>query len=140
MRVATDVGGTFTDLVYFDEEAGRSGAVKVDTTPPDFERGVIEGFRKSGLDRLEIELFSHGTTVVINALTERRGRWVSSRPAASPTCWDRLRQPSRPLQPLLLQAEAPHAQIPPEGGRERLEHKGAVDDYGNLYLYIEQGG
>jgi N-methylhydantoinase A len=32
MRVATDVGGTFTDLVYFDEKTGRSGAVKVDTT------------------------------------------------------------------------------------------------------------
>jgi N-methylhydantoinase A/oxoprolinase/acetone carboxylase beta subunit len=44
MRVATDVGGTFTDLVYFDEETGRSGAVKVDTTPPDFERGVMDGY------------------------------------------------------------------------------------------------
>jgi N-methylhydantoinase A len=73
MRVATDVGGTFTDLVYFDEETGRSGTVKVDTTPPDFERGVIDGLRKSGLDTSEIELFAHGTTVVINALTERRG-------------------------------------------------------------------
>jgi N-methylhydantoinase A len=73
MRVATDVGGTFTDLVYFDEETERSGAVKVDTTPPDFERGVIDGLRKSGLDTSEIELFAHGTTVVINALTERRG-------------------------------------------------------------------
>src|SRR5215213_10540146 len=73
MRVATDVGGTFTDLVYFDEETGRSGAVKVDTTPPDFERGVIDGLLKSGLDPSEIELFAHGTTVVINALTERKG-------------------------------------------------------------------
>jgi N-methylhydantoinase A len=73
MRVTTDVGGTFTDLVYFDEDTGESGAVKVDTTPPDFERGVIDGLRKSGLDTSEIELFAHGTTVVINALMERRG-------------------------------------------------------------------
>src|SRR5215203_2792197 len=73
MRVATDVGGTFTDLVYFDEKTGRSGAVKVDTTQPDFERGVIDGLLKSGLDPSEIELFAHGTTVVINALTERKG-------------------------------------------------------------------
>src|SRR5215208_469389 len=73
MRVATDVGGTFTDLVYFDERTGRSAAVKVDTTPPDFERGVIDGLRKSSLDPSEIELFAHGTTVVINALTERKG-------------------------------------------------------------------
>ena len=47
MRVATDVGGTFTDLVYcdYDEATGRSGAVvavKCDTTPPDFERGVMQ--------------------------------------------------------------------------------------------------
>jgi N-methylhydantoinase A/oxoprolinase/acetone carboxylase beta subunit len=72
MRVATDVGGSFTDLVYFDQETGRSGAVKVDTTPPDFERRVIEGLRRSGLDPSEIELFAHGTTLGINALTERK--------------------------------------------------------------------
>jgi N-methylhydantoinase A len=73
MRVATDVGGTFTDLVYFDEASAKTGAVKVDTTPPDFERGVMDALLKSGLDPSEIELFAHGTTVVINALTERKG-------------------------------------------------------------------
>ncbi len=73
MRVATDVGGTFTDVVYFDERTGRHGTVKVDTTPPDFERGVISGLHRAGLDLSEIEFLTHGTTVVINALTERRG-------------------------------------------------------------------
>lgn len=73
MRVASDVGGTFTDLVYFDEQTGRRGTVKVDTTPPDFERGVIFGLHRAGLDLSEIEYLAHGTTVVINTLTERRG-------------------------------------------------------------------
>ena len=41
MRVATDVGGTFTDLVCFD--AGGIRTVKTDTTPPAFERGVLNG-------------------------------------------------------------------------------------------------
>ena len=76
MRVATDVGGTFTDLVYFDEGTGELGAVKADTTPPNFEQGVMDTLRKADLEAPEIELFAHGTTVVINALTERKGAKV----------------------------------------------------------------
>jgi N-methylhydantoinase A len=73
VRVATDVGGTFTDLVYYDEQDGTFGAVKADTTPPDFERGVMDTVHKAGLKPSEIEFFVHGTTVIINALTERKG-------------------------------------------------------------------
>jgi len=81
MRVATDVGGTFTDLVYcdYDEATGRSGAVvavKCDTTPPDFERGVMQALELAGLPAATIDFFAHGTTVVINALTERTGATV----------------------------------------------------------------
>jgi N-methylhydantoinase A len=73
MRVATDVGGTFTDLVYYDERSGTFGAVKSDTTPPHFEQGVMDTIRKADLQPTAIEFFAHGTTVVINALTERKG-------------------------------------------------------------------
>lgn len=77
VRAATDVGGTFTDLVYFyaDPATGQQEVVtaKADTTPPDFERGVIDVLAKSGVAVEEIESMAHGTTVVINALTERRG-------------------------------------------------------------------
>ena len=73
MRVATDVGGTFTDLVYYDEGTGRFGSSKVDSTPPDFDRGVLDALRRSGLNPTEVQYFAHGTTVVINALTERKG-------------------------------------------------------------------
>ena len=73
MRVATDVGGTFTDLVYYDEGTGRFGSVKANTTAPDYERGVLDTVDKSGLDASAIVYFAHGTTVVINALTERKG-------------------------------------------------------------------
>ena len=52
-RVATDVGGTFTDLVCFetDRETGVSRVVtaKADTTPPDFERGVLDVLEKAGV-------------------------------------------------------------------------------------------
>ena len=78
MRVATDVGGTFTDLVYYDVdvETGSPSAiqvVKTDTTPPDFEEGVMQCLERSGLDPSRMTFFAHGTTVVINALLSRTG-------------------------------------------------------------------
>jgi N-methylhydantoinase A len=76
-RAATDVGGTFTDLVTFstDPETGRQEIVtaKSDTTPPDFERGVLDVIAKAGLQVDDVSFLAHGTTVVINALTERKG-------------------------------------------------------------------
>lgn len=77
MRVATDVGGTFTDLVYYtnDPVTGRAvlQSAKSDTTPPAFERGVLNAIRKAGIQPDAFEFFAHGTTVVINALLSRRG-------------------------------------------------------------------
>ena len=79
-RIATDVGGTFTDLVYFetDKATGRQTVrtEKSDTTPPNFEQGVLNVIKKAGLSVAEADFFAHGTTVVINALTERKGAKV----------------------------------------------------------------
>ncbi|WP_026576156.1 hydantoinase/oxoprolinase family protein [Bacillus sp. UNC438CL73TsuS30] len=72
MRVATDIGGTFTDLVYVDQQ-GKIGVAKSHTTPPNFEQGVLDVIRVSGINAEELETFIHGTTVIINALTERKG-------------------------------------------------------------------
>lgn len=71
IRVATDIGGTFTDLVYLHQ--GVISAVKVDTTPPDFEQGLLNAIDKSGVSYADIGFFAHGSTVVINTLTERKG-------------------------------------------------------------------
>lgn len=72
MRVATDIGGTFTDLVAVDE-SGRTVMAKSHTTPPNFEEGVIDVIHKSGIEPSEVRDFIHGTTTIINALTERKG-------------------------------------------------------------------
>ena len=78
IRAASDVGGTFTDLVYFDIDDA-SGTVrsiqseKAHTTPPNFEQGVADSFDKAGVSLRDVEFFAHGSTVVINALTERKG-------------------------------------------------------------------
>jgi N-methylhydantoinase A len=78
MRVATDIGGTFTDLVFFDydkknKEVRKVQVSKSSTTPGEFEKGIINTIKKIDLDLSKIEFFAHGTTVVINAITERKG-------------------------------------------------------------------
>lgn len=75
MRVASDVGGTFTDLVFCRGEGKNVsiGTVKVHTTPPDFEKGVFNSLSTAELNPAEFKFFAHGSTVVINALTERKG-------------------------------------------------------------------
>jgi len=78
VRASSDVGGTFTDLVYYsvDPSTGACGEVltaKADTTPPNFEQGVLDALAKSNVPIGELEFFAHGSTVVINALTERKG-------------------------------------------------------------------
>jgi len=73
VRMATDIGGTFTDLVALDEESGKITLAKAASTPPEFHRGIADTIRKSGLDPRTVAFFVHGTTVVINALTERKG-------------------------------------------------------------------
>ncbi|WP_078593874.1 hydantoinase/oxoprolinase family protein [Evansella clarkii] len=72
MRVATDIGGTFTDLVYVDD-GGKMGIAKSHTTPPNFERGVMNVLDESEINLDQLNTFIHGTTVIINALTERKG-------------------------------------------------------------------
>jgi N-methylhydantoinase A len=77
IRVATDVGGTFTDLVCFETDTAtgvsKITTAKSDTTPPNFEQGVLNVLEKGGVDPASIDFLAHGTTVVINALTERKG-------------------------------------------------------------------
>jgi len=72
VRVATDIGGTFTDLVYVTRD-GYVGTSKSHTTPHQFEQGVIDVITAAQLNAHEFESFVHGTTIVINAITERKG-------------------------------------------------------------------
>jgi N-methylhydantoinase A len=71
MRAAVDIGGTFTDLVHLDEESGAVGLAKSPTTPGRFEDGVMEVLEQAEL--VGVSFLAHGTTVIINALTERTG-------------------------------------------------------------------
>ena len=72
-RLATDIGGTFTDLVHFDEESGALSVAKALSTPDDLTRGVLDTIDQAALDADAVDYFVHGGTTVINAITERTG-------------------------------------------------------------------
>ena len=72
-RLAIDIGGTFTDLAAVDGTTGRLVLAKADTTPGRLEDGVTHALERSGVDPTGLSSFVHGTTVVINAITERAG-------------------------------------------------------------------
>lgn len=71
LRVAVDVGGTFTDVCVIDEEGAGPRVTKVPTVEYLVD-GVMRGIGDAGLDLADVEFFSHGTTVATNALLNRR--------------------------------------------------------------------
>ncbi len=72
LRVAVDVGGTFTDICVMNEETGAMEIAKVPSTPKDPIEAIISGVRDAaGVDLRDVVLFSHGTTVATNALITR---------------------------------------------------------------------
>ena len=71
--VGIDVGGTFTDLLAFDERGGGLLSAKVPSLPGEQWRGVLEALTELGIDAAGIRAFVHGTTIATNALLERTG-------------------------------------------------------------------
>ena len=73
LRVAIDIGGTFTDLVAHDEDGGELVTVKTPSTPPTFIEGVIGALEKAHITPGEVATLKHGSTIATNAIIERRG-------------------------------------------------------------------
>ena len=76
MRIGADVGGTFTDVVLIDT-SGNIWTHKVPSTPPDFERAVLNAIehllRTTDAAGTTVSEVAHGTTVATNAVLEKRG-------------------------------------------------------------------
>lgn len=71
LRVAVDVGGTFTDVCIFDDQAKTMRVTKVPSTPHDPMIAVMNGVKRGEINLADVSLFSHGTTVATNALITR---------------------------------------------------------------------
>ena len=76
-RLGIDIGGTFTDFALFDERGSEIAVLKRLTTPADPSVAVIDGtaalLQREGVPIAEVESIAHGTTLVTNAVIERRG-------------------------------------------------------------------
>ena len=71
--IGIDVGGTFTDLLAYDEHEHRLLSAKVPSLPGAQWRGVLDALSQLGISTGEIRAFVHGTTIATNALLERKG-------------------------------------------------------------------
>jgi len=76
VRIAVDIGGTFTDLQVLDARSGHVHAWKTPTTPEDpsigLLRGVAEAAERFGFALSDVGLLLHGTTIATNAVLERK--------------------------------------------------------------------
>jgi N-methylhydantoinase A len=76
VRLAVDIGGTFTDLQVFDARTGRLSTLKTPTTPEDpsigLMRGVKEAAARFGFALADVGYLLHGTTIATNAVLERK--------------------------------------------------------------------
>ncbi|WP_332810854.1 hydantoinase/oxoprolinase family protein [Sphingomonas sp.] len=79
-RLGVDVGGTFTDLLLFDEGSGAFWRHKTPSTPQDSSVGVLAGVdaicAQAGIASAAVETLLHGTTVATNAVLEGKGARV----------------------------------------------------------------
>lgn len=72
VRLAVDIGGTFTDAAALDEQTGVIRVAKSSTTPSRPVDGVLACVRKLALDPAQVSYFVHGTTAATNAVVQRR--------------------------------------------------------------------
>jgi N-methylhydantoinase A len=72
-RLASDIGGTFTDVAVFDEKSRRLVLGKALSTPARLVDGIAAGIGKTAARYADAGVFLHGSTIAINTLLERTG-------------------------------------------------------------------
>ena len=127
VRIGVDVGGTFTDIVCFDEQEGDFRLLKVPSTPDRPSTAVVEGTRRV-LSQFEVPaesvgFFIHGTTVATNTILERKGAEVALLVTAGfrdvpyimrqdrPRLYDYFQQRPQPLIPRERRFEVPERML-----------------------------
>jgi N-methylhydantoinase A len=127
VRIGVDVGGTFTDIVCFDEQRRDLKLLKVPSTPVEPSRAVVEGTLKvlqgSNVSPDRVRFFIHGTTVATNAILERKGAPVALLVTEGfrdvlyimrqdrPRLYDYFQERPKPLVPRRLRLEIPERML-----------------------------
>ncbi len=132
MRLAVDIGGTFTDLLLVDDDSGEIWIEKVLTTYPDPSEGFLRAVEKascsSGQPLSRVDVLVHGTTLGINAVIERKGSVTALLATEGFTDAIELRKEQRyVMYDLLLELPEPLAPRNLRFGlRERISAQGEV--------------
>ncbi len=134
IRVAVDVGGTFTDVCIMNETSGAIRIEKTSSTPDDPMIAILNGIEQGGIDLSKVSMFSHGTTVATNALitrnlprtamicTEGFRDVVEIRRANKEDLWDTYKDVAKPYVPR----------------RDRLVVKECVDANGTVLEALDE--
>jgi N-methylhydantoinase A len=140
-RLGVDVGGTFTDLMLFDDESGASWRTKTPSTPHDSSEGILNGLTAvceiAGVTPGEIEVFLHGTTVATNAVLEGKGARVG---LVTTQGYRQIMQIARSFVPgglagwIVWPKPEPLARL-----EDTVEIKGRTDAFGNEVRPIDDG-
>lgn len=135
LRVAVDIGGTFTDFCVLDEATGAIRVGKTASTRDPIE-GLFAGLAQAGVDLADVTLLSHGTTVATNALITRRlpraamvctegfRDVIEIRRANKEDLWDTYKDVARPYIPR----------------RDRLTVRERVDAAGKIVAALDEDG
>lgn len=135
LRVAVDIGGTFTDVCILDEDTGLIRIAKTASTPDPID-GFLTGMRLGNVDLANVALLSHGTTVATNALITRRlpraamvttegfRDVIEIRRANKEDLWDTYKDVARPYIPR----------------KDRLTVKERVDAAGHIVMPLDEAG
>lgn len=135
LRVAVDVGGTFTDICIMDETTGLIRIEKTASSPDPID-GIMAGVEKAGIELDKVALFSHGTTVATNALITRRlprtamvctkgfRDVIEIRRANKEDLWDTYKDVVKPYVPR----------------RDRLVVAERIDTQGNIVTPLDEEG
>jgi N-methylhydantoinase A len=136
LRLAADIGGTFTDLVVLDDEAGSVTVAKAPTTPGELSDGIANAIVAAGVSLDEATEMVHGTTIVINAITERRG----ARTALVTTKGFRdVLEIGRGNRPDMYNLVS-HKPVPFVPRRHRFEISERVDRHGTVLVALDLDG
>jgi N-methylhydantoinase A len=135
LRIAVDIGGTFTDFCILDETTGVMRVAKTASTRDPID-GLLTGLAQERIDLADVTLLSHGTTVATNALITRRlpraamvctegfRDVIEIRRANKEDLWDTYKDVARPYIPR----------------RDRLVVRERVDAAGRVATPLDEAG
>jgi N-methylhydantoinase A len=137
LRIAVDIGGTFTDLAAFDERGNALHFGKTLTTHADLVQGIQDAVDGAGVRFSQAYLFLHGSTIAINTLLERTGATTALLVTEGfrdiyeigrinrPDAYNLFFTKHQPLVPRSLRFEVPE-RLRADGGTHRELDEGAV--------------